>query len=97
MTLGNQTIGQVNLSPVPASAPRAAKQQAIEGTWHGGRVPFGYRAVSGALVIDSVTGPMVAEAAQRVLAGESLYRIRTDSGAASSPPTDAHGRTGHPN
>ena len=25
---------------------RAAKQQALEGTWHGGRVPFGYRAVS---------------------------------------------------
>jgi DNA invertase Pin-like site-specific DNA recombinase len=26
---------------------RAAKQQAIEGTWHGGRVPFGYRAEDG--------------------------------------------------
>lgn len=57
---------------------RAAKQQAIEGTWHGGRVPFGYRAESGALVVDPVAGPMVAEAAQRVLAGESLYRIRKD-------------------
>ncbi|MDK9294597.1 recombinase family protein [Propionibacterium freudenreichii] len=57
---------------------RAAKQQAIEGTWHGGRVPFGYRAESGTLVIDPVTGPMVAEAMQRVLAGESLYRIRKD-------------------
>ncbi|RXW33489.1 recombinase family protein [Propioniciclava flava] len=57
---------------------RAAKQQAIEGAWHGGRVPFGYRAESGVLVIDPVTGPMVAEAMQRVLAGESLYRIRKD-------------------
>ena len=57
---------------------RAAKQQAIEGTWHGGRVPFGYRAESGTLVIDPVTGPMVAEAMQRVLAGESLYQIRKD-------------------
>lgn len=57
---------------------RAAKQQAVEGTWHGGRVPFGYRAESGTLVIDPVTGPMVAEAMQRVLAGESLYRIRKD-------------------
>ena len=57
---------------------RAAKQQAIEGAWHGGRVPFGYRAESGTLVIDPVTGPMVAEAMQRVLAGESLYRIRED-------------------
>lgn len=57
---------------------RAAKQQAIEGAWHGGRVPFGYRAENGVLVIDPVTGPMVAEAMQRVLAGESLYRIRKD-------------------
>ena len=57
---------------------RAAKQQAVEGTWHGGRVPFGYRAENGVLVIDPVTGPMVVEAMQRVLAGESLYRIRKD-------------------
>lgn len=57
---------------------RAAKQQAIEGTWHGGRVPFGYRAESGVLFIDPVTGPLVAEAMQRVLAGDSLYRIRKD-------------------
>ena len=57
---------------------RAAKQQAIEGAWYGGRVPFGYRVEAGALVIDPLTGPMVAEAAQRVLAGESLYRIRKD-------------------
>jgi len=57
---------------------RAAKQQAVEGAWHGGRVPFGYRAEEGRLVIDPLTGPMVAEAMQRVLAGESLYRIRKD-------------------
>ncbi|MDO4259020.1 MAG: recombinase family protein [Actinomycetaceae bacterium] len=57
---------------------RAAKQQAIEGAWHGGRVPFGYRAEAGELVIDPVAGPMVVEAMQRVLAGESLYRIRKD-------------------
>ena len=57
---------------------RAAKQQAIEGTWHGGRVPFGYRAISGNLVIDPEAAELVREAAQRVLAGESLYRIRTD-------------------
>lgn len=57
---------------------RAAKQQAIEGTWHGGRVPFGYRAVSGNLVIDPEAAELLREAAQRVLAGESLYRIRTD-------------------
>ena len=57
---------------------RAAKQQAIEGAWHGGRVPFGYRAEAGALVIDPVTGPLVVEMYQRVLAGDSLYRIRKD-------------------
>jgi hypothetical protein len=57
---------------------RAAKQQAIEGTWHGGRVPFGYRAEAGTLVADPVTAPLVKEAVARVLAGESLYRIRTD-------------------
>lgn len=57
---------------------RAAKQQAIEGVWHGGRVPFGYRAEAGALVIDPVTGPLVVEMYQRVLAGDSLYRIRKD-------------------
>ncbi len=57
---------------------RAAKQQAIEGAWHGGRVPFGYRTEAGALVIDPVTGPLVVEMYQRVLAGDSLYRIRKD-------------------
>lgn len=57
---------------------RAAKQQAAEGAWHGGRVPFGYRTEEGELVIDPVTGPMVAEAMQRILAGESLYQIRKD-------------------
>ncbi len=57
---------------------RAAKQQAVEGTWHGGRVPFGYRAENGALVIDPEAAELVRDAAARVLAGESLYRIRTD-------------------
>jgi site-specific DNA recombinase len=57
---------------------RAAKQQAIEGTWHGGQVPFGYRAENGTLVIDPDAAELVREAARRVLAGESLYRIRTD-------------------
>ncbi|WP_448262788.1 recombinase family protein [Microbacterium aurum] len=57
---------------------RAAKQQAVEGAWHGGRVPFGYRAENGVLIVDPVTGPLVIEAYQRVLAGDSLYRIRKD-------------------
>lgn len=57
---------------------RAAKQQAIEGAWHGGQVPFGYRAEHRTLVIDSEAAELVREAAQRVLAGETLYRILTD-------------------
>lgn len=57
---------------------RAAKQQAVEGSWHGGRVPFGYRADNGALVIDPEAAEMVRDAATRVLAGESLYRIRKE-------------------
>ncbi|GAA1370072.1 recombinase family protein [Brevibacterium luteolum] len=57
---------------------RAAKQQAVEGAWHGGRVPFGYRAENGVLMVDPVTGPLVVEMYQRVLAGESLYRIRKE-------------------
>lgn len=57
---------------------RAAKQQAIEGTWHGGQVPFGYRAENHTLVIDPEAAELVREAARRVLAGETLYRILTD-------------------
>ena len=73
-------VAMVNKSSADTArrVARAAKQQAIEGAWYGGRVPFGYRVEAGALVIDPLTGPMVAEAAQRVLAGESLYRIRKD-------------------
>lgn len=57
---------------------RAARQQAVEGAWHGGRVPFGYRAEGGILLIDPEAAGLVREAARRVLAGESLYRIRTE-------------------
>ncbi|MFT4229400.1 MAG: recombinase family protein [Microbacterium sp.] len=51
---------------------RAAKQQAIEGSWHGGQVPFGYRAENRSLVIDPEAAELVREAARRVLAGETL-------------------------
>lgn len=60
------------------SVARAAKQQAVEGAWHGGRVPFGYRTENGVMIVDPVTGPRVIEAYQRVLAGDSLYPIRKD-------------------
>src|SRR5699024_10468174 len=44
---------------------RAAKQQAIEGAWHGGRVPFGYRAEDSTLVIEPEAAELVREAARR--------------------------------
>src|SRR5690625_4750596 len=48
---------------------RAAKQQAVEGAWHGGRVPFGYRAENGVLIVDPVTGPLAVEGYERGLGG----------------------------
>lgn len=67
---------------------RAAKQQAIEGSWHGGRVPFGYRAENGFLVIDPVTGPLAVEAMQRFWPVSRCIGFGwTGTSAASSPPT----------
>ena len=57
---------------------RAAKQQALEGAWHGGTVPFGYRADNGTLVVDTEAAALIREAMNRVLAGESLYRVYVD-------------------
>jgi hypothetical protein len=64
---------------------RAARQQAIEGAWHGGRAPFGYRCEAGTLVVEPGNAELVREAAQRVLAGESLYRVLTDWNARGVP------------
>jgi len=60
------------------TAARAAKQQAIEGGWHGGKPPFGYRAEGCNLYVIPEQAELVREAAQRILAGETVYRILTD-------------------
>ena len=57
---------------------RAAKQQAIEGGWHGGRPPFGYRAEGSNLYVIPEQAELVREAATRILAGETVYRILMD-------------------
>lgn len=62
---------------------RAARQRAEQGRWHGGPIPpFGYRFATRdgirVLDIDETRAELVREAAARVLAGESLYRIRRD-------------------
>ncbi|HZK05619.1 MAG TPA: recombinase family protein [Actinomycetaceae bacterium] len=54
---------------------RASKQQAIEGRWHGGRAPYGYRMGDSTLYIVPEHAALVREACERVLAGESLYVI----------------------
>jgi DNA invertase Pin-like site-specific DNA recombinase len=57
---------------------RAARQQAVEGLWHGGRAPFGYRAEGHRLFVVPEQAALVREAAARILAGESVYRVLTD-------------------
>jgi hypothetical protein len=57
---------------------RAARQQAVEGAWHGGRPPFGYRSEGGKLVVVPERADLVREAATRILAGESMYRVLMD-------------------
>ena len=54
---------------------RASKQQAIEGRWHGGRAPYGYRMGDSTLYVVAEQAALVREAADRVPAGESLYVI----------------------
>lgn len=53
----------------------AARRAAEKGAWHGPR-RFGYQLDgSGSAIIDSTEGPVVREAVDRFLAGESLYSI----------------------
>ena len=54
---------------------RASKQQAVEGRWHGGRAPYGYRMGDSALYVVAEQAALVRDAADRVLAGESLSVI----------------------
>jgi site-specific DNA recombinase len=62
---------------------RASRQRAERGQWHGGPVaPWGYAfstcAGRRSLAVVPERAVLVREAAERVLAGESLYRIRKD-------------------
>jgi DNA invertase Pin-like site-specific DNA recombinase len=62
---------------------RASQQRAERGEWHGGPIPpYGYvfATVDGhrTLVLMPERAALVREAADRVLTGESLYRIRQD-------------------
>ena len=54
---------------------RASKQQALDGKWHGGRAPYGYRMGDSTLYVIPEHAALVREAADRVLACESLYVI----------------------
>jgi hypothetical protein len=54
-------------------------QLAERGAWHGGVIPFGYRSAGkGRIEPDPITGPLVAEAVQRVLRGESVGTVIRD-------------------
>ena len=54
---------------------RASKQQALDGKWHGGRAPCGYRMADSTLYVIPERAALAREAADRVQAGESLYAI----------------------
>lgn len=65
------------------------------GRWAGGAAPYGFRIVPApdgpgyVLAPDPETAPYVREAAERVLAGESLYRIANDFNARGIPTRSA--------
>ncbi|MDR0592510.1 MAG: recombinase family protein [Bifidobacteriaceae bacterium] len=57
---------------------RAKRQSAVEGKWPGGTPPFGYRSAKDTLQVVPEQAALLLEAVDRVLAGDSLYRIRCD-------------------
>ena len=63
---------------------RASRQRAEKGWWHGGTVPYGYRAVKGeddklrSLVIEPTEAKVVRDIAKRILADASMYSITLD-------------------
>jgi DNA invertase Pin-like site-specific DNA recombinase len=59
--------------------------KARKGEWPGGPRPFGYRPKNGTLVIDNAEAGVISEAAQRVLAGETLHGICADLNARNVP------------
>jgi site-specific DNA recombinase len=64
---------------------RASRQQAEDGRWHGGMAPFGYRMENSSLIQVPEHAMLVRQAADRVLAGESLYRVVRDWNEAGVP------------
>jgi hypothetical protein len=60
-------------------------RQAEDGRWHGGAAPFGYRMDNSSLVVVPEHAMLVRRAADRVLAGDSLYRVVRDWNEAGVP------------
>lgn len=58
---------------------KAAKaQRSANGQWHGGAAPYGYRTENTRLVVNPDEAAQINEAAQRILAGDSLHSIVKD-------------------
>jgi len=64
---------------------RASQQQAEDGRWHGGMAPFGYRMKSSTLIVVPEHAVLIRQAADRILAGDSLYRVVRDWNEAGVP------------
>jgi len=64
---------------------RASQQQAEDGRWHGGMAPFGYRMKNSTLVPVPEHAGLIRQAADRILAGDSLYRVVRDWNEAGIP------------
>lgn len=64
---------------------RASQQQAEDGRWHGGMAPFGYRMENSTLIPVPEHAALVRQAANRILAGDSLYRVVRDWNEAGVP------------
>lgn len=74
-------VGAVARDESEAKAERLQamhRDKARRGEWSGGLRPYGYRPARGALVIDTTEAAVITEAAERVLAGESLHAICAD-------------------
>lgn len=64
---------------------RASQQQAEDGRWHGGMAPFGYRMENSTLIVVPEHATLIRQAADRILAGDSLYRVVRDWNEAGVP------------
>ncbi|WP_386730245.1 recombinase family protein [Luethyella okanaganae] len=64
---------------------RASQQQAEDGRWHGGMAPFGYRMKDSSLIPVPEDAVLVRQGADRILAGDSLYRVVRDWNDANIP------------